>query len=217
MTASGVGGFAPGQSAVMRRSPCTAGARGVKLNYPIWAPVISVFVRKKHEEPLHVDLGTADPRLQMAFDLTVQYRHIQLGVLGSLRDRSLAVLEIVFLGASIIFAFGASTRGNLRPWMVILLLIGVGYNLAATAWIMRYGNWNAVSDWDVLVEAKNAKCACKAKSIDDCIEEFLKDGKVGLDENGDLLKRRRMIFESQFGVIAVLAALAVVFWVTLGS
>ena len=183
-----------------------------------------MFHAKKATETLQENSSKeADPRLLMAFDLTKQYRKIQLGTLRALKDRSLAILEIIFLGTSIILAFGASSHGDLRPWMIILLLIGLGYSMASTALIMKSSkNWNGVSDWDVLIEAKGAKCACaecdhRGKTIDECIEQLLAEGKEGISENSKIVKWKHAVLESEFGVLAILVILAVIFWVTLGS
>ena len=160
---------------------------------------------------------TADPRLQMAFDITNQVRKIQLATLAGLRDRSLALLEIIFLGVSIIFAFGSSSRGHLRVWMVILLLVGLVYSLGATLVILLPRTWSTVPEWQILSPAKSPKCSCQAKSIDECIEYFLKDAKAGFAQNDKLLAQKRHMLISEFIVLGVLISMAVIFWGTLGG
>lgn len=188
-----------------------------------------MFHHKKAKPPERAALlnKAADPRLLLAYDIANQLREIQLATIVKLKDRSLALLEIIFLGASVVFGIGASSHGDLRLWMVILLLIALGYTLLTTLWIILPGTWHAVSDWDVLLKATTSpphgqecrctECATKSRTLDECLGQFLAEGKEASQANECITKYKRYLFVSQFVVLGTLIVLAVIFWGTLGS
>ncbi|MFC8125433.1 hypothetical protein [Streptomyces sp. NPDC057302] len=157
-----------------------------------------------------------DPRLTLALELAARHRDLQVTVLTHLRDRSFALLEIVFLGAAIVFAFGASERGRLSPWMVILLLIALGHCMAVALYISLPSSWK-ITNWRAPWEGQQASCPCTSRTMNECMAELLADAKEGMAKNAAVLDRKRYALYSMFGVLAALLILAVIFWVTLGT
>jgi hypothetical protein len=133
-----------------------------------------------------------------------------------MRNRAFVILDVVFLGAAVVFAFGASDHGHLEPWMVILLLIGVGHCLAAACWISLPTTWKII-DWNVPISGQLKWCGAPEPSVDQCIERILEDGQDGIKHNARVLNWKRRVFISMFVMLAALIAMAVVLWVTLGT
>lgn len=166
------------------------------------------FRRSSRDEP--------DPRLTLALDLAARHRDLQVTVLTHLRDRSFTLLEIVFLGAAIVLAFGASERGRLSLWMVILLLVALGYCMAATLYICLPSSWKT-TNWQIPWERQVARCPCRSRNMNECMAELLTDAKAGMAKNAVVLKRKRYALISMFGALAALLGLSVIFWLTLGT
>lgn len=173
----------------------------------------------------------ADPRLKLALELAARYRDIQLATFTHLRDRSLALLEIIFLGAAIVFAFGSSGHKGLRIWMVVLLLVALAYNMAAVYYISLPSKWQT-TDWAIPWKGQQEKCSCTVecscgsckapcpcspRTINECMDALLGDVKAGTAKNDKVLLWKRRAFVSMFWTLAILIALAVIFWVTLGT
>lgn len=156
----------------------------------------------------------ANPRLRLALELTLQHRDLQRAVLTQFRDRSFALLEIVLLGAAIVFAFGASDHGHLEPWMVTLLLIAVGVCLGAACWITLPTGWKT-TNWTVPLSGQLKWCDTTDPSVDQCIEKILADAQKGIEHNDRVLQWKRRALVATFAVLGTLIALAVIFWATL--
>lgn len=163
----------------------------------------------------YVPAGEADPRLKLSLDLATRHRDIQLATLTHLRDRSLALLEIVFLGAAIVFSFGSSRNGSLTVWMVVLLLVALAYCMAAVYFISLPSKWQT-TDWRIPRNGRQAKCSCASHTVNECMKELLDDVDAGMAKNDVVLHRKRRAFVSMFWMLATLIVLAVVFWMTLG-
>lgn len=162
-----------------------------------------------------VPAGEADPRLKLSLDLATRHRDIQLATLTHLRDRSLALLEIVFLGAAIVFAFGSSRQGSLAIWMVVLLLVALAYCMAAVYFIALPSKWQT-TDWKGPQRGQQARCPCSSRTINECMQALLDDVDAGMAKNEVVLRWKRRSFVSMFWTLAALIVLAVIFWVTLG-
>lgn len=172
-----------------------------------------------------------DARLKLALDLSTRHRDIQLVTLSHLRDRSLALLEIIFLGAAIVFAFGSSGHGSLRVWMVVLLLVALAYSMAAVYYISLPSKWQT-TNWKIPWKGQQEKCSCTAKCscgsckapcacptrpMNECMDVLLSEVEAGTSKNEIVLARKRRAFVSMFGMLAILIALATIFWITLGA
>ncbi len=99
--------------------------------------------------------------------------------------------------------------------MVILLLIGVAYCLAATCMILLPTGWKA-PDWTI-AHTKPDWCGVPNRTVDQCIEQLILDAKDGIATNDRVLAWKRRWFVSTFAVLAILITLAVIFWVTFGT
>lgn len=155
------------------------------------------------------------PRLGLALELATRHRDLQNSILAQLRDRSFSLLEVVFLGAAIVLGFGASDRGRLTTWMVVLLLAGVFYCLAAACLISLPTRWQT-TDWEVPRSGQLKWCDSPDPSVDQCVDRLLKEAQDGIAKNNGVLAWKRHLFISMFAALAVLIVLAVVFWATLG-
>ena len=177
------------------------------------------------------EVDDTDPRLKLALDEATRYRDIQLTTLTHLRDRSLALLEIIFLGAAIVFGFGSSQPGSLKIWEVVLLLVALAYCMAAVYVISLPSKWQT-TDWMIPWKGQKEKCSCTAKcscgsckapcacpqmSMNDCMDTLLSEVEDGTSKNAVVLRWKRRAFVSMFWVLAILIALAIIFYATLGA
>lgn len=99
--------------------------------------------------------------------------------------------------------------------MVVLLLVALAHCMAAVYFISFPSKWQT-TDWTKPRSARQAKCSCTSRTMNECMKDLLDDVDDGVAKNDVVLRWKRRAFVSMFWMLAALIVLAVIFWMTLG-